>query len=133
MNKLIGSFLLFLLFNNGLSAQSPTFSWAKTYGNSHIDDLKTVKSDAFGNVFYAGTFLDSVDFDPGPGITKLGSSGGATFIVKLDVNGIFKWVKQLSASFSNLEIDKENNVIITGSFTGICDFDALDLLLDDLV
>lgn len=103
------------------------FVWAKelkgftsvSYGASALDDL--------GNFYLTGFFQGTVDFDPGVGEHELlstGISGG--FILKLDVNGEFQWVKHLSEGEhvkpTSIALDNSGNIYTTGSFIGTSDF-----------
>lgn len=84
--------------------------------------------DASGNIFTTGYFKGMVDFDPGTGTNNLTSSGEYDiFVTKLDASGKFEWAKQVGDiyyDFSNsMSLDASGNVYITGSFTGVVDFD----------
>lgn len=106
------------------------FVWAKQLkGNSFysISVGRFIKGDALGNVFTAGIFEDTLDFDPGPGIVNIGTGTRAIFISKLDASGNFVWAKKLGANTNNdvnsLAIDALGNIYTTGCFLGIGDFD----------
>ena len=82
--------------------------------------------DGYGNVYTTGRFYDAVDFDPGPAFFTLAATNRNAYVLKLDNNGNFIWVKQLglggSAEAGGITIDKSGNVLSTGEFsTG--DFD----------
>jgi len=49
--------------------------WVKKMGGTDSDIGYSITTDAFGNVYTAGSFSDTVDFDPGSGTTSLISSG----------------------------------------------------------
>jgi hypothetical protein len=58
------------------------FVWAKQLGNSSGISLSV---NGKGDVFVLGSFPDTVDFDPGPGIFNLAATGYYdSFICKLD-------------------------------------------------
>ena len=95
MQKISTLIFLLILFCTNAFGQIPTLDWALTLGNSDYDYLDNMKVDGSGNVFYSGNFTDSIDFDPGPGVSKLYASNGVMYIVKLDVNRNFIWAKQL--------------------------------------
>jgi hypothetical protein len=103
------------------------FCWAKSIGQLTFDMGYDVKTDDFGAVYTVGTFRLTVDFDPGPGIYNLTSNGSDdVFILKLDTAGNFIWAKSFGGtSFDygrGLSIDPFGNVITTGSFSSIVDF-----------
>jgi hypothetical protein len=101
------------------------FLWAKSFGGIEMDQGYSIAIDAEGNVYTTGYFIDTVDFDPGTGVTNLSAVGGKDiFILKLDPNGNFVWAK----SFGGIEgigiaIDGMGNVITTGYFSDTVDFD----------
>jgi hypothetical protein len=87
--------------------------------------------DNAGNVYNAGIFLDSVDFDGGTGVTDLFSPGSFdVYISKHDALGNFLWVKQIGGTFNQFVTemiqDAQGNILITGTFEGTVDFDPSD-------
>lgn len=108
------------------------FAWVKHIGDSaNAISTSVIAVDDFGNVFIAGAFKGSVDFDPGTGIYNLSSKNNGTaddiFIQKLDVNGNFIWAKQLQVNPTNkkahIALDNSSNVYVTGDFSDTVDFD----------
>ena len=108
------------LDNNG------NFIWAKPifgYGNkSH-----SIATDNFNNVYAAGQFEGTVDFDPSTNIFNLTSSVyDGVFILKLDSNGSFLSAKGISGTNAvfdpSIAIDDNNNVYATGILKGTADF-----------
>jgi hypothetical protein len=105
------------------------FIWAKDMGSTNsISYSFGIRIDDFGNVLTAGKFGDTVDFDPGAGVYNLVSNGGYdVFISKLDSNGNFIWAKSIGGpgaeDLNGLDLDADNNILITGLFWGQCDFD----------
>jgi uncharacterized repeat protein (TIGR01451 family) len=96
----------------------------------------TIASDGFGNIFIAGLFGSTVDFDPGPKVYNLSSNawkeninGRDVCVLKLNASGNFLWAKQFGGKNTNaldktsIEVDKIGNVWITGNFERERDFD----------
>ncbi|MDX1910595.1 MAG: SBBP repeat-containing protein [Saprospiraceae bacterium] len=111
-----------------IAVKSQNFEWAKRIGGLNFDHGTSVTTDVSGNVYTTGYFVGTVDFDPGPGIFNLNSSGEADiFISKLDANGNFMWAKQMGGISRNeslsITTDNTGNVFITGLFVGTADFD----------
>ncbi|HEY9083770.1 MAG TPA: T9SS type A sorting domain-containing protein [Vicingaceae bacterium] len=84
--------------------------------------------DQNGNSYIIGNFSDSVDFDPGSGVTMLYPVGGRdAFVQKLDVNGNFVWVKQIGGNLHeaalSIIIDKNGDIVVGGLFSDTVDFD----------
>lgn len=89
---------------------------------------ESVKADAAGNIYLAGFFPLTADFNPGAGVfemTALGSSDA--FVSKLDAAGNFIWAKAFSGTAADnandLAVDALGNVFITGVFQTTADFD----------
>ncbi|MBL0328443.1 MAG: T9SS type A sorting domain-containing protein [Bacteroidetes bacterium] len=107
------------------------FLWVKAVGTPlQWTQSSAISVDAWGDVYLAGTFKDTVDFDPGPATYNLMCDGyNNAFILKLDATGNFLWAKNIGglagsqASISGLDIDGMGNVISTGSFYATVDFD----------
>ena len=55
-----------------------------------------IELDNSGNIYVGGSYLDSFDFDPGPGVHALSSYGGYhSFVLKLNPAGDFTWVRDM--------------------------------------
>jgi hypothetical protein len=107
---------------------SGNFIWSKQLGGLSEDEGRAVTIDDLGNVFVAGSFKGTVDFDPGPGVFNLISNGYSdVFIAKLDASGSLIWVKQIGGISSeycySIVTDAEENIYLTGNFYETVDFD----------
>lgn len=86
-------------------------------------------TDDLGNVYTAGYFSGTVDFDTGPGTFNLTSNSGSNDIIvtKLDDNGNFVWARIMGGPEEDIAfaiaLDNSGNVYTTGQFTGTVDFD----------
>ncbi len=106
------------------------FIWAKSFGATNIDGINSIAVDAFGNVFSTGYYKDTVDFDPGAGISNLISRGLQynSFIHKIDSNGTFQWAKSFGgfgndyANSVSIAADNFGNIYTVGTFKGTIDF-----------
>jgi hypothetical protein len=108
---------------------SGNFVWVKHIGGASYDIGYSIKADASGNVYTAGFYQGTVDFDPGINIHNLVSQGMTdVFVSKLDAAGNFVWAKSLGGSGSDwthsMVIDASDNVYLTGYFEGTVDFNA---------
>lgn len=86
--------------------------------------------DSQGAVITIGTFLNSTDLDPGPGVFTVTSNGNAdVFIQKVDAFGNFLWGASFGASTSSPEsaasvtVDSQDNIILTGRTSSTVDLD----------
>jgi gliding motility-associated-like protein len=105
------------------------FIWAKRLGGTACsEEGNSLLVDAAGNVFIAGRFGDTADFDPNAGTFNLTSAGSLdVFVCKLDASGNFAWAKQMGGTSgeetSSMVMDASGNLVITGQFSGTADFD----------
>ncbi|MBL4585927.1 MAG: SBBP repeat-containing protein [Flavobacteriales bacterium] len=110
--------------------------WARHLkGVNGANIVDQVKVDATGNIYVAGRFQDTLDFDPGVGVYELFAEHGPgtldkdIFILKLNPNGEFIWAKQFAGdgtannSSSILDTDDDQNVYLLCTFGGTVDFD----------
>ena len=81
---------------------SGNFLWAKKIGGTGTDVGWKIALDASSNVVVSGYFRYTADFDPGSAVYTLSQVGTADyadiFVLKLNTNGNFVWVKQFGAS-----------------------------------
>ncbi|MBK8328837.1 MAG: T9SS type A sorting domain-containing protein [Bacteroidetes bacterium] len=89
--------------------------------------INDVDMDANANVYVAGNFHYTLDFDPGPAVDSLNSSGAyGAFIMKLNPSGNLLWVHTylgMETKIWDIKIDENDGLIIVGSFTDTLDFD----------
>jgi len=109
------------------------FVWAKHLGGSGYCSGLSIALDQTvnGDIYITGSFIETIDFDPGAGIFNLTSVGEHVdiFICKLDSLGTFVWAKQLRGSdlkkSRQITIDPDGNgdIYTIGWFQGTVDFD----------
>jgi hypothetical protein len=107
---------------------SGNYVWAKSMGSTGADTGYAVAIDASGNSYITGTFIGTVDFDPGVGTQDLSAAGGRDiYLAKYDGAGSYVWAKSMGGSTNDVAygvaIDAAGNSYITGSFMGTADFD----------
>lgn len=82
--------------------------------------------DSQENVYVTGDFIQTVDFDPGPGVFQLSANTGyANYLCKYASDGSFLWAKMLSGSFCvayDIALNCEEKIHLSGSFLQ-ADFD----------
>lgn len=107
---------------------SGNFVWAKSIGALDIDIGTSLAIDDSDYIYTTGYFKLTSDFDPGIGVFNLTSQGDADiFISKLDSSGNFVWAISAGGTGYDvsrcINVDQTGNVIATGSFRNIVDFD----------
>jgi hypothetical protein len=99
------------------------YRWAKQFGGGvgtgGYD--ASVTTDALGNVYTTGSFIGTLDFDPGAGVANLTSAGSNDiYISKLDSDGNYVWAKRIGGGGydvpQSIAIDSLGNVYTIGSF-----------------
>jgi hypothetical protein len=106
--------------------------WAHQLGNYKYNFAYGFELDEEANLYISGYFSRSMDFDPGTDSTILECVDNYTdiFVLKLNKEGDFVWVKQLKGSLGDfnrtLHLDSENNILLAGNFRGELDFDPGD-------
>ncbi len=105
------------------------FIWAKSMGGLLDDRAFGIALDASGNIYTTGYFKGTVDFNPdATAVASLTSVGDDDmFVSKLDATGNYVWVKQIGGlgveRGKSICVDGSGNVLTTGYFSGITDFD----------
>lgn len=103
--------------------------WAK-YIAERGTVISEIAVDNSGEVNIIGVFSGTLDLDPGPNVFTVSTnpSGDDFYILKYNSNGEFQWAKQFGDptrldEVYDITTDNENNIIITGLFSGLVDFD----------
>ncbi len=102
--------------------------WAKKVGGSGYDYGKGIGADSAGNVYITGSFESTADFDPGPAVKNLISSGGKDiYLAKYTANGDYVWAEKIGGigfdESNALSVSSSGTVTITGYFGYVVDFD----------
>jgi uncharacterized repeat protein (TIGR01451 family) len=110
------------------------FNWAKQLpGSPGSSNNAYAISARSGMIYCTGTFSDTLDFDPGPGVYNLvadpGPTGTSAFVTKLDTSGNLIWARDIHGTGSTIceahaiKADSHGNVLTSGYFYGTVDFD----------
>ena len=108
----------------------------RSFGGTGTDAVSSLTVDAGGNLYLAGSFQSSVDFDPGSGvhiINALSTNGAADgYVMSLTSAGDLRWVNPISAAVSGdthfaiaggLALSSDGSLWSVGRFFGLVDFD----------
>lgn len=129
--RLISLCFICILSCGYVNSQSSNFEWVRQMGGSDFEIGTSIATDYNGDVFISGRFQDTVDFDPGVGISNLiGSTTDSTaniFIQKLDSNGNFLWARGIEGNYkfttARITVDNAGNIYLLGSYQGLIDLD----------
>ena len=117
---------------------SGNFIWAKNFGaiitsNTFDNDDQNIKLtlDTQGNLIFTGTFLGFGDFDPSAATAIISTSSFSgnyvqgNFILKLDSDANFIWVKKITAYLNctgdSIFVDNDNEIYLTGNYVYTAD------------
>lgn len=97
--------------------------WAKGFGGAGLDVGSAITADAFGNVYAAGWYSGTADFNPGAGVDSITSAGSDDiFIVRFDSSGNFAWVKSMGGinldQPTAITTDNSGNVYVLALYKG---------------
>ena len=107
------------------------FDWAKTWGGASAPDgVYGTAADAAGNLYLAGGFTGTVDFDPDPTKTDVHTSNnGSTdaFFSKFDSSGHFLWARTWGGTGRDVAygcgVDSAGSAYVVGPYRNTVDFD----------
>jgi hypothetical protein len=129
-----GSESLLTSINNGADIFMAKYTpegaliWAKGMGGTATDIPRAIAVDTQNNVFIAGRFDGTADFDPSLASTTFSAQLTDMFIAKYNPDGELIWAHGIgSSSFEearDLAVDIDGNAFITGNFWGTVDFDS---------
>ena len=106
------------------------FNWVKQIGGTGNDVASEIEIDNNNDIYIAGRFTGTCDFDPSSNVANCISSGSSDlFIAKYDSNGNYSFVRNFGSTvtgtpyISELDVKPSGKINIVGSFYGNIDFD----------
>jgi hypothetical protein len=102
--------------------------WTKTWGGFDNDYGEGITVDDYANIYLTGSFMNTVDFDPGPLLEARTSNGDTdAFVSMFDTDGNFQWVDAWGGNMydegTDISSDGTSLIYVTGRFCSIVDFD----------
>lgn len=112
--------------------------WVNGIGATGNDVAYSIAVDSFGYVYTTGSFVGTVDFDPGPAVVNLTTPNNVSdiFITKMDSAGHLIWARSIGGGTGKAEtgygiiVDAVGNVYTTGLFNGKVDFNPSPAVAD---
>ncbi len=104
------------------------YIWTRTWGGIEWDFAKAVAVDSLNNVYVAGYYEETVDFDPGSGTDNRTAFGEEDcYLTKFDSSGNYLWALTWGAGAPDdvlaLVIDSNDNAYVSGHYIVTVDFD----------
>jgi len=112
------------------------FQWARTWGGEdsaqegadYQESGAGLAIDGSDNVYVAGTFWGTADFDPGPGIEEHTSIGDYdAFLSKYDSSGTFQWATTWDSTGWGIAWDGDSLIYVAGQTPDGSDLNKFDL------
>jgi hypothetical protein len=102
--------------------------WARTWGGDGDDGAYGVECDQYGNVYLAGSYSDTVDFNPGFYHDDHTSNGSTdAFVTKYNELGTYQWTQTFGGPGPDralsVALGNDDGVFVVGSFSDTVDFD----------
>lgn len=91
----------------------PSFEWVKQVGGTGADAGQRLILDDTGNIYMAGEFNGTVDFDPGTGVSNLTAVGTSdAYVAKYTPAGALVWATRVGAAqgASVMTMDASGNI-----------------------
>jgi hypothetical protein len=129
-------FIILLLGSLSLvfAQTTPQWNWATDLGYNELHEMNhfcDVAVDPEGNQYMVGTFSYTMVYN---GISITSNGGEDIFILRIDSNGNFTWLKQIGGGgddyCNDLAIDANGDLYLTGSFSYDCYFDYVHIFSD---
>lgn len=108
-----------------------TYQWAFQLNNrgdfAAFGGPLSIALDDHENMYVTGHYRGTIDFDPGPGTLLMTSLGWDLFLAKYNASGTLLWAIGIGGNGedrgSDLAVDANGDVYLTGFFEGNVDFD----------
>lgn len=106
-----------------------SYAWTRVWGDTGRDTVNDMSLDSNGNIYLAGVFRGTIDFDTSGGVDTYVSNGlDDVALTRYNADGSYGWTRTWGSTnndFSfNIGVSPSNDVYIVGSFIGTVDFDT---------
>jgi len=104
------------------------FVWVKQSAGNQVENGRAIATDGLGNVYVSGYYRETCTFG---NLTVEANGEWDIYIVKLDTNGNFAWLKtgggNTTESIGGLDVDSQGNAYIVGHFEDAINFGSLNM------
>lgn len=91
--------------------------WAYTWGGEGYDDLVSIETDGKGNLYCAGRYSDTLDFNPTPATAVLiPEKGSDMFLMKMTGSGQFLWARSIDLGIGAAFPSASGAIYMAGGF-----------------
>jgi len=101
--------------------------WVKAFGGFGWDAGFDTAVDPSGNVYVAGVFMETVEFDANAGVVRSSHGGYDAYLAKYTADGDIQWAKTWGGTLWDqtyaVTLDGIGNLYVAGWFQGTSDFD----------
>jgi len=110
------------IFMTKISANG-SYAWTRTIGGNNTDEAYSVTAGSEGNIYVAGSFMDTVDFNPGAAVDSHTSKGDHDiFLTRINADGSYAWTRTIGGHSTDkahsVTADSKGGIYITGKFFG---------------
>jgi hypothetical protein len=115
------------IFSDTTVSSVTSYQSVNPVGGTGVDQGTSIVTDSDNNIYAAGTFQGTVDFDPGVGTDNKVSNGAEDFfLTKYDHEGNYQWTRAIGGTGADeaeaMITDGKDNVYVVGAFQDTVDF-----------
>ena len=102
------------------------YRWCNTVGGDGLDYGETITANDLGDIWVAGIFTSTLDFDPTDGVDEYTNQDTSIFLSKYLSDGSYEWTVVMGGSEWDIigdSIVDDDGILLSGSFSGVFDFD----------
>lgn len=113
------------------------YGWTQSFGGTDTEYGRGVATDSAGNVYTAGHYFGTTDFDSSAGTdTRTAAGSGDIYVIRRNADGSYAWTWTAGGTGNDVAyavaVDAQGAAYVTGTFTGSADFDPSNSATDSL-
>ena len=95
--------------------------WINEFGVGSVN-VYGIELDSNDNIYLVGFFENTVDFDPTEGVDQKTSSGQSSFLLKMNSNRTYGFVRTWAGTASEVAISSDDYIYVGGTFSTATNF-----------